>query len=223
MNKQLKPETAPDSAFDKARAAWFEAYGSSIVEKSRWFTIAVAEMVCIVALVIAIATMMPLKTVVPYVIKVSSEGNVTATAAGVQAYKPEEREIRYFLSQWVTKLYTLDHSLTEQHYLPEAYALTRDKAIDEFTSWIDQNKPLVVLQSNPTLTQSVIVKSISFVQEGVALVRFRFESRTTEKVIITDRLLTIHYAVIPPKTEKEIYENPIGLFITHFAVSEDIQ
>ena len=222
MSDKNDIKRAPDAAFDKAMHVWFENYGSSVVEKTRWFVVAMTELGVIFAMGLAIAYMAPLKTVVPYVVNVADTGQVTATNAGVSQYQPGEKEIRFFLAQWVTKMYTLDRMMTVR-YLKDAYALTRDKAVAEFTDWLESNKPIASLEVDQGITQGVTIKSISFVGEGVALVRFRYTTRAQQKAITTDKLLTIHYSLIPPTTDQQIYENPLGLYITHFAVSEDIQ
>jgi len=78
------------------------------------------------------------------------------------------------------------------------------------------------LRVDPQLVQNITIRSVSFVQEMAALVRIRVETRSNTGITFKDKLLTVHFAVVPPKTEAEIYANPIGLYITHFAVSEDI-
>lgn len=201
---------------------FFERFGGATVESSRWFTFSIVLVVVLIGQSIAIMQMLPLKTVVAYKIGVTDEGRVAGTPFAAEAYTPGENEKKYFLSQWTTKLFTLDRFFTEK-YLLDAYALTRDQAASQFSDYVNRFQPLVALKADPSLNQQVTVRSVSFVQQGVALVRFRVDTRAAKKSVVSkDMLLTIYFATIPPKTEEEIYQNPIGLFITQFSVSEDI-
>lgn len=224
MSDQDIPDNAPITAFEKARIRWFENYGAAIVENRRLFFIAVAQAIAILGLGGAIFFMMPLKTVVPYTVKVNQEsGQVTVAPVGMQRYMPGDPEKQYFLAQWATKLMTLDKFMTER-YLTDSYILTRDKAVSEIQDWIDHNRPIEAITKDPSLTRTVTIRSVSFIQDGAALVRATLETRSVNQKAADRKnvLVTIHYAVIPPKTEKEILENPIGLFVTHFAINEDL-
>lgn len=217
-----KPEMTPKSGPSSSAKGFFERFGGPTVESSRWFTFSMIVVVALIGQTIAIMQMLPLKTVTPYKISVTEGGRVAGTPIAAEVYVPGVNEKKYFLSQWTTKLFTLDRFFTEK-YLLDAYALTRDQASAQFSDYVNRFQPLVALKADPSLNQQVTVRSVSFVQEGVALVRFRIDTRSAKKSVVSkDLLLTINYAMIAPKTELEIYQNPIGLFITQFAVSEDI-
>lgn len=219
-DKHLK--NAPLTDYEKARLQWFENYGSAVVEKNRYFALTVLLTLVSIALGSALMAMAPLKTVVPYVIHVSNDGHVSADPAGATAYVPGDKEKKYFLGRWTVNLLTLDPVLTER-LLSEAYLMTRGKASDEFTDWLNQTTPIAKLKAEPLLSRTAAISSISFVEGNVALVRVETETRRMNTPKIVDRyLVTIHYEVIPARTDKEILNNPIGLFITHFDVSEDL-
>lgn len=217
-----QPQMTSTGASHHTAKGFFERWGGASVESSRWFAFSIVVVLALIGQTIAIMQMLPLKTVQPYKITVTDDGRVTGTPVAAEAYAPGENEKKYFLSQWTTKLFTLDRFFTEK-YLLDAYALTRDQAASQFSDYINRFQPLVALKADPTLNQQVTVRSVSFVQQGVALVRFRIDTRSAKKSVVSkDLLITVYYAVIPPKTEEEIYQNPIGLFITQFSVSEDI-
>lgn len=199
----------------------FERWGGAVVEANRWFIGFV--LMCVVAIVqlYAITEMLPLKTVVPWLITVKDTGKIEGTPVEALKFTPDDNAKRYFLKEWTTKLFTLDRFLTEK-YLIEAYSVVRGQANAEFRQFIDEKKPLIALRADPQLVQNITIRSVSFVQDMAALVRIRVETRSNTGLKFTDKLVTVHFAVIPPKTEAEIYANPIGLYITHFAVSEDI-
>lgn len=224
MSNSDNQPNAPLTAFEKARLKWFENYGSSIVERNRYYVLVALMAGAIIAMSGVVWVMMPLKTVVPYVIKVNeANGHVTAEPLAAQQYTPDKREKQYFLGQWVIKMQTIDRFMSER-YLSEAYSFTRDKATNEFNDWFNEEKPLAQIVQDPSLTRQVKVRSISFVNDNAALVRFTTERRTmgARDPAVTNLLITIHFEVVTPKTEKEIFDNPIGIFITHFSINEDM-
>lgn len=217
------PSNAPVNAFEKARVEWFERYGSAIVEKNRYFLLSVIGLAVIIALAFSIMAIAPLKTVVPYVIKVSDNGSVTVDpSAARQNYKPGTAEMQYFLAKWVEKLMTLDTYLTERN-LNEAYLQTRANAMSEFTEYMQKEKPIEITRKDATLTKVVKINAVTFLQDGVALVKATTQKRSSNTPAEDKTyLVTIHYAVSPPTTPEMIMQNPLGLFITHFSVVEEM-
>jgi len=215
---------SPTTALQKARQRWFEEYGAAGMNSNRMFVGLMASLITNISLGIALAVMMPLKTVQPWMVKVDKEeGVATATKVGTAPYQPGDPEKRYFLAEWTTMLLTLDKYMTEKN-LVKAFYRTRGKGSSEFGDWVDVNKPAEALKLDPSLTRNIQIRSISFVADGAALVRVSLETRTSAQSspIRKNVIATIHFAVIPPTTEQEILENPIGLYITHFAISEDM-
>jgi type IV secretory pathway TrbF-like protein len=54
-------------------------------------------------------------------------------------------------------------------------------------------------------------------------VRVRAETRSLGSAAQSKTLqVTVHYAIVPPKTEAEIIQNPIGLYVTRFNVAEEL-
>ncbi|PZP64982.1 MAG: hypothetical protein DI596_00600 [Azospira oryzae] len=217
------PPPYEPGGFEQSRRLWFERWGSVEVERNRWFAAFIAATTACVALGVAIAAMMPLKTVVPYVIRVDDVGRVQADPAGAQRYTPGERELKYFLADWARKLYTLDRALTER-WLREAYAFTAERASTQFAEWVEREKPIAAVSGSGAKSRTVAVNSISFLPGNVALIRittetFRSANERPERKPI---LITVNYVFVEPKTEEEILRNPLGLYITHFSATEEI-
>ena len=221
MDKSNSQSNVPVTAGPKAHGI-FERYGAPIVEGNRWFTFGVLLLIVVLVQGIAIFRMLPLHKPVPYKVEVSESGQVAVRPVAATEYKPGDKEKKYFLTQWTTKLLTLDRFFSEK-YLLDAYSLTRDQASEQFSDYVARFQPLVELKKDPSLNQQVTIRSVSFVQDGVALVRVRLDKRATNQSTSSkDMLLTINFALVEPETDEDIYRNPIGLFITQFALSEDI-
>ena len=213
----------PNAAYEQAKDEWFERMGEPVVEKNRWFIVALVIGLALVASMTMNSMMLPLKTVEPYVINVNKEsGAVTASSVRAQDYKPAEPEKKYFLARWIEQLITLDPGVSEYN-LRQAFAFTRGKAIQEYTDYMNQTQPLRRLRDEKTLTRQVRIVSVGFVQDNVANIRFVAEERQIGSQPVIKRYTAIlHFEVVPPITEKDIIFNPVGLFITHFAITEEM-
>lgn len=214
---------SPLTAYENGQKVWFERMGSPIVERDRNFILALIFGLAFIAVVVTLMRMMPLTRVEPYVVQVDKvTGRAEATKAAAQAYKPGSNEKQYFIVNWVRGLFTLDPNTTEQA-LAEVYENTRGKAVDEFTDYVNKTKPIVRVRTEAGLTRTVEIKSFSPLNEQSALVRLVTEERAINKAPIRrSYVVTVHYVIHPPNTEAEIMKNPIGLFVTHFAINEDM-
>lgn len=214
---------APLTAFDEAQNRFFEIYGSSKVESSRWFVAFVVAMGVAAVLGIALYNVYPLKTVVPYMVKVDGQSGAVAQVVTASEFKPDAAVKSYFLSQWVEQVMTLDPYQTQKS-IKKAYSVTRDKANSEFTELLSIDKPIERLVGDPSLTRVVKINSINpGLSDGIAFVRITTEERSGPGAVKTKRyVFTIHYAIVPPQNEGEIRINPIGMFITHFVRSDEV-
>lgn len=210
-----------------ARRRWFEQYGGVQVANGRIFIAALALAAVALGEAAAIVLMAPLKTVVPYVIQVDKSGAVSAASALARRYVPGQNEIAWGLSRWILDMLTIDRYLTgdpRRNNVLEAYAMTRGKAVAEFNDWFAAENPIRALAQDPSLTRVVHIRNWAAVHEGEMIFRVTTVRRSSgAKQGATENLmLSIHYIVVPPKTEQEIMTNPLGLFVTHFALQRDL-
>jgi type IV secretory pathway TrbF-like protein len=214
---------APLTAYQQAENKFFEIYGSAKVESARWFIAAVSALFVIGLLGIAIWRMLPLKEVVPYSVVVNRDTGAVAQVVEAARFNPDDNVRSYFLTKWVEKARTLDPYLTQAN-LKEAYSFTRDKAIQEFTEYVDQEKPVQQLMQDRTLTRTVKFNAVNPGRESnIAFIRVIEETRSgTGSPTVKRFMFTIHYAITPAKTVEEMRQNPIGIYITHFVKSEEV-
>jgi len=215
-------EHAPLTAFERARIEWFERYGCAVVERNRMFLGWVLTTSALLAACLAIAALLPLKTVEPYVVRVADNGQVAVDRAGAQRYLPGRAERTYFASRWVQQVLTLDPHLTERQ-LSEAWRMTSGLATRQLLDWLRAERPLERLRRDPGLSRSVSIIAVAPLDEGVMQVRVRTETRAhageSRSAVIQ---VTLHYTLVPPRTEAEIMRNPIGLYVTRFSLVEEL-
>ncbi|HCA27220.1 MAG TPA: hypothetical protein DEP05_06200 [Betaproteobacteria bacterium] len=213
----------PQESLDDGKRVFFEASGAPTVNGNRWFIVAMVLAASVTMLSIAIWRMLPLKSVMPYIVKVSDSGYVAADPAAAKKYVPGEREKRYFLAKWVRQVYLLDPSLTVKN-LKDAWSITSGDAVAEFRGQIKKDNPIGKITNTPQNIRAVDINSVSFVGGNTSLVRFTTSERGSygKERDVKHLIATIHFHCIPPQTASEILTNPIGLQITNFDITEDI-
>ena len=177
-------------------------------------------------LAVTIMQMMPLKERVPYFVEVEQvTGRVASSERAAKTFVADENNKRYFIKDWVQAMFSIDQARTKAILLPRAKSMTRSKATNQYSEWMDRDQTLLRMIEEPELSRSVELRSISFVPgaENVAIIRALFHTegkyggRKTE-----GRVITVTFALIPPETDEEILQNPIGLFITEFNVDSEV-
>ncbi|STQ90098.1 type IV secretion system protein [Iodobacter fluviatilis] len=178
----------------------------------------------VTTMALALNGLTPLKTTELYVANVDSKkGTVSVSEVSAQKYVPGENEKIHLMNAWVTDAMTIDPVLSEAEYLPRAYKKVRGKAIDEFQDFLKKQKIAEILKTLPNLTREVEDVNVFFHKsEKIAFVRFVTRIRDSRnQPIVNHWLLTAHYEIEAPKTKKEIFDNAIGMFITHFEFVDD--
>jgi len=184
-----------------------------------------AAIAAVVALALAILLMLPLKERIPYTVEVEVDasgkptGRVAVSEATMARFQPQEAHIRYFLARWVEDLMTVDET-SRTHRLPRSYALCRGDALTDWQRYVsEQGRPLKILSETPGYRQTAQLISIQFLSESTALIRVKLtNNRNAEKRV----QITVSFALLPPRTDEEVYRNPIGLWITKFGVADEL-
>ncbi|MBT9165432.1 MAG: hypothetical protein DDT25_00077 [Chloroflexi bacterium] len=172
--------------------------------------------ISVAALAIALVMVFPLQERVPYFVKVEQlTGRVELSNQVALRYEPDERAVRYFLSRWVQYSFTIDEATRPR--LLEAYSYMRGAAVGQFERVIlETEDPLGRLEKNPAFRRSVeIVSPPQIVAEGSVVMRIALvEGRN----VVGRRQINLRYALIPPKDDRDLMRNPIGLWITNLNV-----
>lgn len=220
------PGNSPITAFEKARFLWYESVGSPTVDKNRYALFCVFLVAAVIALGLAVAQMLPLVRIQPWVVLTDKlSGAAVAENAATQDYKPELPQIKYFVAEFVTKWRSIDPVLVRKD-LSHAFLRTRGKAIEDFKDWLAKDKPIERLAlAKDQLSRKTTIISITPMKEDNML-HVRFE--TVERVGAASPTKAtwagvIHYAIIPPTSEQEILQNPLGLYVTFFSINEELK
>lgn len=213
----------PLTAYEKAKAEWAERMGEPIVEKNRWFLMAAILAIALVLAMFGFNHLIPLKTVEPFYMEVDRvSGETVASSMRAKSYLPQEKEIRYFTAKWLREMISIGPSTGDD--LQSAYKQVRGTAVEEFKQFITKTNVFAEMKADPSLRRTVEIGTINFVQERVALVRIVTTTRSMRGSVDEKRfIVNINFEIDLPKEDKDLMENPIGFYVTHFDFREDLK
>lgn len=190
-----------------------------------WTVAAVAGGLAITG-VTAVAMLVPLKTVAPYVItvdKATGASEITSQLSGENRVSYDEAVSKYFLADYVRN---------REGWIPQARkeffeGVLAMSSRDEQARWIafygkdNPKSPQSVFTDLDTV--SVAVKSVTFVSKQVAQVRF---TKTLQRgSISTDSpaIATIAFDTTDtPTSEKQRFKNPLGLEVQTYRADLEV-
>jgi type IV secretion system protein VirB8 len=197
------------------------------LEKSRttaWRVATVASLAALVAMG-AVAGLTPLKTIKPFVVRVDNATGIVDVVSELGQAKTNYDEAinKYFVQWYVRYRQAYSSELMEDYYF----------AVGALSSPIEQKRYLEQIEtSNPespikqygkTSRVRIDVKSISFLQPTVALVRYtKILEHGAEQAEKTHWAATVTFQYSgTPASEKSRGVNPLGFEVTDYRVDPD--
>ena len=194
--------------------------------ENRLLAIALAQCAALVAAIVALAVMFPMKRVVPVLVeRDSTTGSLRTLSASTSAYQPSQNDLKYFIGRYITWTYTVHRLSTEADLEIARQQFTRGKAVTQFDSYLERERPIAKLRADPAYTRKVELGSVSIFKDG-AMVKFTaVEQASGEREAKRVRMIaTIQFSLNPPSDdERLILANPAGLYITDLEFSRDLE
>lgn len=217
------PNTPP-SVYDAAAGKFAEIYGSSRVDATRWFLVALACIVLALIAVISMATVFPLKEVRPWIVEVNGSTGVVNKPVEVLRLDPNTAVIKSELGRWLEAVYGID-PLRSRDALRWANTRVADKAVGQFAEFRARERVYDRMNREPDLIRSVQVSAVDVSQKGTAFAFLTTTERTGLATPSPDKTkryrVTINYKLLAPTQESQMMANPLGLYVTFFSDTEE--
>ena len=212
-------------AYFHEAASWDVDRAAQTVRRERlaWLVAALAGL-CLLALATAMALMMPLKTVQPYVIRVdNSTGIVDIVPMYAGHAQIGETVARYLLTHYVTVCEGFSYATAERDYEECGAYHTAKRNQEWYALWhqTNPNSPLNVNRDGSVVRAQVT--AVTFFQKAsgltqLAQVRYLKARRSpggAER--ITHWIATLEYAWVTPSSNPKARQwNPLGWRVTDF-------
>lgn len=217
-------EKPPISPFTMAKSEWDDRIGNARIQAYNWRRIAFMMGLIAIIAIGGLIFQSTKTTVVPYVIELGTDGNVTTIARATEAnYTPKQAQVKHLLSELVLKMRNVatDPVVYKNNWL-SAYGFLTPSAAKKMNDVIEKENQMKRLEKKQTV--QIQVKSINPISDNTYQIRWAEEVYEADggrsEVYNMTGLFTIELAT--PKDEKEIINNPLGIYIKDFAWSKEI-
>ncbi len=222
---EKKEETSPWEG-----AATFEAVRLDLAAKSEARAWATAKLLGVVsvALVGAIAAMMPLKETLPFVVQYDRTTGMTEVLeiANIRSVPVSEVMDKYWLSEYVRSRESYDYRTLENDFI-KTRELSMPNVFDAYAAQFGPGKHTVESRYGDTKRLVVELKSVVPNGNGIATVRFvkrRVDTASNFVEAETGWTATIGYEYFPDfrAAESSRLINPFGFKVTTYRLDEEL-
>ena len=211
--------------FDKGQTWENEIIANAISSKKRAWIVAIISLLIALISIIIVLLLFPTKKEVPYVVTVDRSTGYTEVTKKLETSGISEDEA-------VTQANLVKYVSAREQYIPAILKQNYDlvslmsgkQALKEYRSlWDAQNPENPSVKHGPKTFIDIRIKSIQFITEKIATVRFQREKRSHEQLVISDWVATIEfqYSQKPMKT-KDRFSNPLGFQVINYRVNPEV-
>lgn len=216
-----KPVVSP---FTMAKTEWDNRIGNARVQAYNWRMIAFVMGLITLMAVGGIIFMSTKAKVVPYVVEIGQDGGVeTVSKVNEVKYIPKLVQVKHFLNEFVLKARNVstDPVVYKQNWLL-VYSFLTQAASGKMNDTIKAENQVGRLGKKQTVQTQV--KVINPISDNTYQIRwseevFEADGSRSESYNMTG-LFTIELGT--PKDEKELINNPLGIYIKDFAWSKEL-
>lgn len=221
--KNQSPFITPGPVHEATVREYFKRGSAEKLLGNHWRNLSYVLLLALVVSTLAIWQLIPLKSVEVYVATKQEGGRLSAEELSGK-WVPDQDMIMYFLSSWTGNLVEVN-SATWERTTANAISLAANTGVDQVREFLrnPDNNPAALLKKNPNFVRTYELVSANSIENGSALIRFRTTSRGYSGTApdIGYYAVTINYVRIKPTTRRQALENPTGLAITSFNISEE--
>lgn len=220
--QRYKPEGYPVNPYDRAKEEWDNRIGSSVAQAYNWRKIAFCAIGLCFILGGGLIYQSTKAQVIPYVIEVNGDG-VPQVAGAVNETKhvPQEKEIKYFLGQFIQKTRSLPMDpVVYRQNLDAAYTCMQQEAANKFNALMKKENSAEMLGRQ---TIQVNVKVVIPMSDQTYQVRWTESVYENGSLKETNNMAGVFMLTFgQPQNEKAIMQNPLGIFIKDLSWSKEI-
>jgi len=229
--QNIQTQTAGTFRPSEAAQKYLEQYGDPIVTNTYLkLTILILAIVSLVTLSLFYRAQMALSTMKPLVIRINDVGRAEAIDYQNFAYRPQEAENRYFLSEWTRDYYSRNHYTIRKDFTNALYFLNGDlqNAILERYKKEKVIESFLLDPSQPNIDIEVKTVAIEDLRQPPFRARIEFYKILTSPLDHTEQKRELWTANVVYTFRDEVRNemlplNPLGLTITYFREDQAFQ
>ena len=169
---------------------------------------------------VALVMLLPLHEKVPYMAAYDDAGHLVADDRYkvVKIENVQQAQVTASLKRFARYMFTIDAQLTTN--FPKTALWVRGAAVNEINDWLEKtDRPYERQTKEPTLTREVAGVAVTYSQGHTAFLHVELVERNSGTEVRRYRkLLQADYDLVSDQVSEE---NPIGLALNHFSVSDE--
>jgi len=216
------PPYTPGPVRESTRRRYFNRGEDLRVRGNQILIVTFGLLFLCVAQAVAFAFLLPLKTVLPVMVRESESGRLTADFNAFANYVPDQNAIAFHLTEWAENVFDINASVIDDR-LRAAGSFVIGDASDQLKELVRQQNPLSRLHQYPNLRRTFKRLSVNFVKDDTALIRYQLTERTGPGAtpVTSTWLISVTFTRVPPTRPEQAERNPAGLYITSFNNSQE--
>lgn len=191
-------------------------------------SLAIAGIAVAVAIIssFAVITLTPLKTVEPFVIRVDNSTGIVEVVESLKEAPTnvDEAITRYFAAKYVRSREGFEAEEV-QHNFQTVSLLSSPEEQEKFSRWYGAKNPQSPQFIYKNATATITIKSISFINQDVAQVRYyktvRDNDKNREFITHWVSTLTFEYTNAPISVQNRLV-NPLGFIVSEYRTDPEV-
>ncbi|HGC8067012.1 TPA: VirB8/TrbF family protein [Yersinia enterocolitica] len=222
---KVKAPSPPETPYLAARREWNERYSSYITAANNWRIAALGSIGVSLILAAGFVWVSGQHKVVPYYVETNGYGEVTRVARADVAGRPNEKQMKAALRQWVTGARTVYvDSRAEQQIVNTTYAMTfpDSPAYTALASYHRDHNPYQRAQKETVEVAwhgASLIGGDTWQVEWTETIKSRTGKQIGEPITY---VMTATTRVAAPTDEDTISMNPFGIYVQQFSWTERI-
>lgn len=226
------PKKKSDKSFvDEGKDWYHDRYESLKIERNRYFLLSIIAIAALIISLLIHLALLPLKTVVPYVIEIDKTTGITTVLKKGEnsSLTAQESVIDYFLLRYLNARMSYDWRLREENF-DIVRAMSTIGVFRLYANQLDVNNPQspIKLYANRKI---ITVHVTSHTMPYPHIAEIHFYTEIADKVAIGNAaparqywVATIKFEFAKNKLKRFDRENinPLGFFVTSFQLNKDV-
>ncbi len=207
--------------YQQAAQVWDDRIGSARVQAKNWRFAALMALILCFVMTAALIWRSSQSIVTPYVVELTTDGDVRAVKSATADYHPTDAQIAHQLGEFIKNVrsVSIDPIVLRGNWL-KAYDYTTDQAALTLNQYARENDPFVDVGK-----RSVSVEITSIVRSSDDSFDLRWRETTFRSgVQISQSTFTAVLAIVmdPPRDEATLIKNPLGVYVHGINWSRDL-
>ena len=211
----------PVTPYQVAALVWDHRSGSARLQAKNWRLMAFGCLSLALLMAGGLVWRSAQSIVTPYVVEVTTGGQVRAVGEAAAPYKPNDAQIAYHLARFLTDVRSLsiDPIVVRQNWL-EAYDYTTDTGAAMLNDYARTHDPFARIGQTST---AVEITSVVRASESSFQVRWIERNYVNGSPSGTERWTAVLSLVLqPPRTEERLRKNPLGIYVNGLSWSREL-